>query len=476
MKRKETYSSGISFLILSSVIVFLNGGVFSEQEEVFSGFGLLSLLSPIIVSFFIIREKKSGAISNANLWFFVAGLGLVLTALLSKYVWVDLFLPDMLRVDDPLAVQDANKYDLSGYMLLQYGRGLGHWQSFAIDRYVYTIYYLFGVDTVNIALVNFLFRFLSVLTILKIVYECAGEKKGRDYISFLYFLPLGLYYALMPSKEVITIFCFNIFTLYVIRCAQKFSFKNMVFLVISLMSITLIRMNLGLFCAAALFFILFFFLKKAKYKLMLLLLLILAVIPFDFIARSTMNLSLLDIIFRYDGIMELSERLDSSSSGGLSGKIKDLSISYGVFGYLAMLPLKLLVVYFSPYPLFSIDLSSIYSSFGGKGKDVVMAFYSVFATLSALFNVVFFYSIYSSLIYCIKGFSHNSKVLSYFIMFVMVIISFVYLSGFTRLRTLFEMLLFTMPFLYKFNIRADVATSFILLATALIINLLINLY
>ncbi|EJV2652405.1 hypothetical protein N6393_004047 [Vibrio vulnificus] len=467
---------GVVYLISSSFFVFFGSNFLSEKEEIYSGFSLLSLMLPAIMIFFIVKEKNKGTINNSNVWFFVAGTAFVLTAFLSKYVWVDLFWPELLRVDDPLAVQDANKYDLSGYMLLQYGHGLGHWQSFAIDRYVYLIYYIFGVDTVNVALVNCLLRFLSVLVVLKIIYECAGDIKNRDYVSLLFFLPLGLYYSLMPSKEVITILFFNIFVLYVIRCTKCFTFKNIVLLSVSLFFISLIRLNLGLFCLCALSFILIFFLKKPSHKFGLVIIFFIAIVPFDFIARTTMNLSLLDIVSRYDGIMELSDRLDSTNASGISGKIKELSVSYGVFGYLIMLPLKLLVVYFSPYPLISFDIFSAYDMAGSKGKDVVFLFYDFFATLSALVNVLFFGYIFNSFNYGVKVGNYSTKVFSILVLFVVAIISFVYLSGFTRLRTLFEMLLFSMIFISGVKYKHAALMSFLLLSVAIFLNLFIILY
>ncbi|MEI8605395.1 hypothetical protein [Pseudoalteromonas sp. B160] len=434
---------------------------------------MLVVITSLIISVFIIEAKKTNVIENANFWFFVATIGLISIIVFGNVAWVDLFEPSLLRVDDPLAIQDANKYDLSGVLLLENGHGLGHWQSYAIDRYIYLIYKLFGVETINVAVVNYLLRFISTLIAAKTVVEITN-KRASNAIALLFFLPLGFYYSIMPSKEPLTLLFFSIFILFIIKSLKKITVYNLSFLFLSLLALSAIRLNLGVFCLITLLITLFVFLDTKRDKFIAFVLSLLLFLPINYLALALLNISLIDLAFKYENIFDVSSRIDDISKSGISGAIKNLSGSFGLLGYIVFLPLKMLIVLLSPFPIFNVDITAAFSVSGLKGKEVVNNTYNIFATLSGLINVFFLLPLISAFKKSYLSKEKEVKAFSVVTIVVFAIISLIYVSGFTRIRTLFEMLLFMLIIInFKYNYKSLIfSTMFIV--TSIFINFIIK--
>jgi hypothetical protein len=470
--RSLDWSFGLAIYILTACLISLTGSLFTENHELVSGFSLLVLCAAFIVTICIFYAKNKGVINNVNIWFVISAFALVFSVVSANFAWIDLFEPYLLRVDDPLAVQDANKYDLSGLLLLETGRGLGHWQSYAVDRYIYFIYKYFGVETVNVAVVNYVLRFVSIIVASFILNE-VDKRKSSDFVSLLYFLPLGFYYSIMPSKEPITLLFFHLFAFYLIRLVKEFNLKNLILVGVYIFCISSIRLNLGLFCIVALMVVLFVFLDNAAHKAILISACLFLLLPINMVSLATLNISIVDLVIKYENIFDISERLSDSNMTGFAQKLKELNASFGLIGYFILLPIKMLIVFLSPFPLLNIDFMYFIEHSNGKGIEAVNNVYKLFSSTSAMLNVFFILPIISSFVSCYNSNKKSIRAFTVFVLTVFTIISLIYVSGFTRIRTLFEILLFLLLFLHFRFTALHVVFPAIVISVAIAINFLL---
>ena len=176
-------------VLCSSILLVITSFLISEIPGDGWSPAILVLLSAWIFNF---KSISSSASLHNDL---ITSLILIWAAVI-LYVW-PLF-PSLIRVDDPYASFDAQKYSLSAKLILETGRGLGHWLSAGIDKYLVFIYRNFGVNEVNVIAFNCII-FLASIKLL------SGVFKENTYIPssliILLATPLTTFYVIQPSKK-----------------------------------------------------------------------------------------------------------------------------------------------------------------------------------------------------------------------------------------------------------------------------------
>ena len=97
-----------------------------------------------------------------------------------------------IRVDDPLALFDSQKYALSAKLTIEDGHGLGHWLSVGIEQYVISIYQIFGVNEVNVIAINSLIFIVTIRIFKTLIFK--HSESNFSLLNFLLLVPLTFFY------------------------------------------------------------------------------------------------------------------------------------------------------------------------------------------------------------------------------------------------------------------------------------------
>ena len=349
------------------------------------------------------------------------------------YVW-PLF-PSLIRVDDPYASFDAQKYSLSAKLILETGRGLGHWLSAGIDNYLVFIYRNFGVNEVNVIAFNCII-FLASIKLL------SGVFKENTYIPssliILLATPLTTFYVIQPSKEVLSLFAVSLFLSIESR---KRLLKLPSYLLLMTGAIVVagyLRLNLAILLMIFLVVSNLRIDRRIFFRLpFVVFFLVLSGYFLDIASRSLIGFGLEYWFEQADTLADAAGRLenatrDNQSEGGISYKIKKYLSPDNIFLSILFLPLKAFLVWVSPFPLISFEFG-----IRGTSTDALQGASSTLASASGLFNFIVLPFVARMLIDFSKLPQEERLVLG-FVIFYLSFIAFVYPTQFTRHRVLIE--------------------------------------
>lgn len=342
----------------------------------------------------------------------------------------------LIRVDDPFATYDSQKYALSAKMTIETGSGLGHWLSAGIERYIISVYQLLGINEVNILAVNSLLL-ISVLIIYRHIIG-SFDYQELSLPVLLMLVPLTFFYSIQPSKEILSMV---IIALFLWISSGKFVHGKVKKLVLYLTIIgiaLLVRINLGFFLmiVAVVRELKFdrYFVRRLIYLTFL--------VPLGLIVANYISLSLFglsaDFWFNEAGsLLDAAERLEQTNSKdavdtGLSGQLKKILSPENIWLNLIFIPVKMIMVWVAPFPVFR----GIFS-LPANGQELTSYVYTLLASSSAILNVALLPAIFIML----KRFNRlgeGSKYIFAFILVYLGMIAFGYPTNFTRHRSLIE--------------------------------------
>jgi len=156
--------------------------------------------------------QRLGIITDRGAWMRALAAKMVLSCLITQFLWVAPLEPNFLRAPQQhLGLQDANIYDYLGARIAEEGiAGNTHllwftWLSFGIVGYLSLIYGLFGISVLYVSLFNSLLCLAGVLGLTGTLGLLDGSKRHRwQALRFAILLPFGSYYDSTPSKEPLT--------------------------------------------------------------------------------------------------------------------------------------------------------------------------------------------------------------------------------------------------------------------------------
>ena len=343
---------------------------------------------------------------------------------------------EFIRVDDPYAQYDSQKYALSAKLLIETGSGLGHWLSIGIEQYITSIYRILGINEVNILAINSLIFTFTIKIYKDIIWPESNTALSLPLIVCL--VPLTFFYSIQPSKEILSIFIVALFIKFALDESDT-SFKKLAFGVALFFLALSVRLNLAAFIFAIYIFSTLKLDKKLLRRLMSFTAIgFLGLIGANFVSMALFGLEASFWIKHASSLLNAAETLealgDSSRSveTGIAGTLKTiLSPTNPLLNFL-LIPIKMVFVWISPFPVisgvFSIPVTNI---------EINRYAYTLLASTSGILNFITVPAILL-IIKKINKLSKENKYIFLFILTYMAMVSFVYPTQFTRHRTLIE--------------------------------------
>jgi hypothetical protein len=360
----------------------------------------------------------------------------LMVILLGSIYYVFPLSSDHLRLDDPYATYDAQKYALSAKMTIETGSGLGHWLSVGIEQYIIMVYRLLGVNEVNILAINSLLL-VSVLTIYR---QIIGPFDNRELSLpvLLTLVPLTFFYTLQPSKEILSMVVVALFLWVSSRKFVDGPIKKLVLYVIILGIALLVRINLGVFLMIFAFVSQLqfdrYFVRRLIYTAFL--------VPLGVLAASYASLALFNLnsdfwLNEAGSLLDAAGRLEQTTThdgveSGFSAKVKEILSPANVWLNLIFVPVKMLMVWVAPFPV----IRGIFS-LPANGQELTSYVYTLLVSSSAILNFILLPAVFIML----KRFNRlcdSSKYIFVFILVYLGMVAFGYPTQFTRHRSLVE--------------------------------------
>jgi hypothetical protein len=366
--------------------------------------------------------------------------------------------PDNIRVDDPLAFFDSQKYALSAQMKIEEGAGLGHWLSIGIERYIIVIYRIFGINEVNVVAINSLV-FIASVTVFSNIISPHGKTR-YSVASFMALVPLTFFYAIQPSKEILSVALVAAFiglmtSKTLTNPAKKFVLYSLFFLVAMF-----VRLNL------AIFLIIFLLVSQLRFNRRLFFqfafIAIIASISIYVVNLFSIEVMGVGVDFWLDKMqstLDPSLRLQEAtkknhSTDSVSSVIKMFLSPDSTLLSIIFIPIKMVIVWISPFPIFKgvfpLPLT------GAESSIYVL---NLLTALSAVLNFLLLPAIFMMFIR-FNGLNDSSKLVLVFVVTYLAMVAFVYPTQFTRHRVLIEIPMY-MLFIQYFGLWLPLYLKFV---------------
>jgi hypothetical protein len=344
--------------------------------------------------------------------------------------------PEYIRVDDPVAFFDSQKYSLSAQMLLESGSGLGHWLSIGIQYYIFIIYWLFGINEMNVMAFNIGLLIMSITVINKILIKEGGYS---SLVIVIPLIPLTLFYTFQPSKEILSIFGVSIFISFLVRYG-RLNLKNKIYTIALFFLMFFVRINLAVFLVVY-YIVNQLLASRRKYSKYIYLVLssVVLIYAVSFFSNEYMEK---DLGFWIEKLLLLgspSERLEfavqisnTEDRSSLAFLIKSFLSPDNVFLALLLLPIKMIIVWVSPFPLLG-GITRIPLDIQG----IPVYIHTLFSSISGILNIIILPAIFK-IIGRWGRLGINTKHVLIFSLVYLAIIAFAYPTQFTRHRVIVE--------------------------------------
>lgn len=343
---------------------------------------------------------------------------------------------EFIRIDDPYANYDSQKYALSAKLLMETGSGLGHWLSIGIEQYIASVYRILGINEVNIIAINSLILVFTIKIFKDIIWPEYNMTLSMPLLICM--VPLTFFYSLQPSKEILSIFIVALFIKFVLD-ESRVGLKKLSFGVALFFLALSVRFNLAAFLLAVYVFSNLKLDKKILGRLMSFTFIgFLGLIVGNFVSMLLFGLEATFWIKHASSLLNAAETLEAlrDSSGseetGLAGTLKTILSPTNPFLNFLLIPIKMVFVWISPFPaisgLFSIPITNI---------EINRYAYTLLASSSGILN---FLTLPAILLIAkkINELSKENKYIFLFILTYLAMVSFLYPTQFTRHRTLIE--------------------------------------
>jgi len=365
---------------------------------------------------------------------------------------------DYIRVDDPFAFFDSQKYALSAQMTIEEGAGLGHWLSIGIERYIIIIYRVFGINEVNVVAINGLV-FIASVTVFSNIISRDGSSR-YSVASFMALVPLTFFYAIQPSKEILSVALVAAFI--GLMASKTITNRTKKFVLYSLLFSVAIFIRINL----AIFLIIFLLVSQLRFSRWLFFQLAFTVIIVCILIYvvSLFSIEVMGVgvdfwLDKMQSLLDPSLRLQEATKNNHG----TASASYAVKMFLSpdnrllsiiLIPIKMIFVWVSPFPffkgVFSLPLTGAESS--------VYAL-TLLTSLSAVLNFLLLPAIFMMFIK-FNGLNDSSKLVFVFVVSYLALIAFAYPTQFTRHRVLIEIPMY-MLFIKHFGLWLPLYLKFV---------------
>ena len=343
---------------------------------------------------------------------------------------------EYIRIDDPYANYDSQKYALSAKLLIETGSGLGHWLSIGIEQYIVSVYRTLGINEVNILAINSLIFVFSIKIYKDIIWP--ESNAGLSMPIVIAMIPLTFFYSIQPSKEILSIFIVALFLKFVLD-KSGLGFKKLSFGIALFFLALSVRFNLAAFLLAIYLFSHLKLDKKLLRRLISFTVIgFLGLIVANFVSMALFGLEATFWIKHASSLLNAAETLEAlgdssrSEETGLAGTLKTILSPTNPFLNFLLIPIKMVFVWISPFPVisgvFSIPITNI---------EINRYAYTLLASSSGILN---FITLPAILVIAkkINELSKENKYIFLFILTYLAMVSFVYPTQFTRHRTLIE--------------------------------------
>lgn len=404
-----------------------------------------------LLTFFLV-EEGSGTWSPGILfvWLSIAYLNFKSNARLNdlvheSYMYIILLIlafglytyplsPEYIRVNDPIAIFDSQKYALSATMKLEGVSGLGHWMSIGITYYIVLIYWLFGINEMNVIAFNIGLLIMSIAFIRKILPQ---NGKHSSLVIVIPLIPLTLFYTFQPSKEILSIFGISIFITFLV-ISGRLNLKNKIDHLVLFCLMIFIRTNLTIFLV--IYYIAHYLLNnRSNYLRYIYVVLWLVAIIYiiSLFSNKFLDKDLGFWIEKLSSLLNPSGRIEyvvqsTEDRESLAFLIKKFLSPDSVFLTALLLPIKMIIVWVSPFPLFPF-----YKGFPSDILGIPMYTNVLFSSVSGVLNIIILPAIFK-IIGRWGKLDVNTKHVLIFSLVYLALIAFAYPTQFTRHRVLIE--------------------------------------
>jgi hypothetical protein len=328
-------------------------------------------------TFSIRRARRTGIVISEVEWMTMFFVKIVVSFLITKYLWTLPLSPHYLRVGpNQGGLQDSNGYDLQGMMLAEEGTSaslFGLWLDFGVVRYISLIYRVFGVSVLYVSMFNALLSLVGTLFIVGI-FRILDEKNLAKWqlLKLVMLLPSGAYYDATPSKEPLTFLAFYASAYFFLKLywSRKHRRQSLIYLAGTLLLLGLVRLNvLFLFTSAMLAFLIIrakkiSIAKRFWWSLMTAVLSLVALtVSYTVVFNDTPSWENVRGTFfdleRRAEMLEYQVSMKEDSENSIKMRVANLLVPRDLKDYIVFSPIRPLVWLYLPFPLLFPDISKI---------------------------------------------------------------------------------------------------------------------
>ncbi len=187
--------------------------------------------------------RRAGIVESTNSWLFAFTLKLAVTELVA-YIWVTTLGPHSHRFEWGV---DPALWDLYGKWLAEGGMSYSVSSLFVrghvlgIVWYIGFIYWVFGVSTLYVALVNALCCLVSVLCVVGVLVSTTRDSRSWQILRYGMFFPELVYHDGTPGKESLSVALFLVGFYCLVRLLERLEGKFLAGLALSVTALALVR-------------------------------------------------------------------------------------------------------------------------------------------------------------------------------------------------------------------------------------------
>jgi len=304
---------------------------------------------------------RAGIVSDRAPWIRVFAFKLVLSFLITSFLWVAPLEPNLLRVSQQnLGLQDANIYDYLAVRIAEEGLA-GNvqllwftWLSVGITGYLSLIYSLFGISILYVSLFNALLSLAGILALTGTLAVLDAPRRRWQLLRFAMLLPFGSYYDGTPAKEPLTHAFFYAGLYFIARLLARKGRPavNIVCLAVVLALLATVRLNVAILLLAA---NLGYFLRRLEpVKLAILgaagVMTLVAALVWTNPEPGAVASQMFDLGRRLDHSQMLFTQRASSGDTALKLAVGEALTPRSVVDLVGLAPVRLAVWLFLPYP------------------------------------------------------------------------------------------------------------------------------
>jgi len=305
--------------------------------------------------------QRAGIVSERAPWIRVFACKLVLSFLVTSFLWVAPLEPNFLRVSQQnLGLQDANIYDHLAVRIAEEGLA-GNvqllwytWLSVGVTGYLSLIYSLFGISILYVSLFNALLSLAGILSLAGALTALDAPRRRWQVLRFAMLLPFGSYYDGTPAKEPLThaLFYAGLYFIARLLVCKGAPAANILWLAVVLALLATVRLNVAVLLLAG--NLLFLLRRLEPVRLVILgtagMLTLVAVLIWTSPNPEALASEMFNLGRRLDNTQMLFTQRVSSGDTVLKLAVGEVLTPRSVVDLVLLSPLRVGVWLFLPYP------------------------------------------------------------------------------------------------------------------------------